>query len=133
MTSDKILDDIRDNVIGDFSRHHLVDKQDLANIKRSFGLDDVQRHDNDQDSVLSWIKEWESSDENPVLYYKLQVLQFLIKCFFFLHFLKESHTQECIMLVYYLPSVPYKSKINDSLIITVILFSIRVNKMKVMH
>ena len=39
MTSDKILHDIRDNVIGDFSRHHLVDKQDLANIKRSFGLD----------------------------------------------------------------------------------------------
>ena len=33
VTSDKILDDIRDNVIGDFSRHHLVDKQDLANSK----------------------------------------------------------------------------------------------------
>ena len=90
MTSDKILDDIRDNVIGDFSRHHLVDKQDLANIKRSFGLDDVQRHNNDQDSVLSWIKEWESSDENPVLYYKLQVLQFLIKCFFFCISLKKA-------------------------------------------
>lgn len=46
--------------------------KDVANIKRSFGLHDVQKHANDQDSVLVWIKEWQRSESNPVLFYKLQ-------------------------------------------------------------
>ena len=29
-------------------------------------------HDNDPDSVLSWIQEWETHTHNPILFYKLQ-------------------------------------------------------------
>eukprot|EP00795_Rhopilema_esculentum_P016122 gene16122-7478_t len=47
-------------------------EKDLANIRRAFGIDEVERHPNDMTSVLSWIQEWQSSDKNPILYYKLQ-------------------------------------------------------------
>ena len=69
---EKILDDIRDNVGEKFSREHMLDEQDLRNIAKQFGLSQVQRHDDDQTSVLSWIHEWEGKDRNPVLYYKMQ-------------------------------------------------------------
>ena len=72
VSKEKILDDIRDDIGSSFFRHHLVDNADLNNIKRSFSLDEIQRHINDQQSVLSWIKEWETSGSNPILYYKLQ-------------------------------------------------------------
>ena len=41
-------------------------------MKRSFNLENIQRHDNDKDSVLSWINEWKSDPDNPILYYKMQ-------------------------------------------------------------
>ena len=71
---EKILEDIINSVSSKFQRHHLADKQDLKNIRKAFGLDDVQRHANDQDSVLAWIQEWHDQKENPVVYYKLQGL-----------------------------------------------------------
>ena len=49
-----------------------MERRDLHNIGRAFGLDEVPRHGNDQESMLLWIKEWESTRNNPVLYYKLQ-------------------------------------------------------------
>ena len=71
---EKILDDIRDSVtVNNFFRHHLLEKKDLLNIERAFGLKDFQRHINDQDSVLAWITEWEkSADTNPILFCKFQ-------------------------------------------------------------
>ena len=69
---EKNLDDIRESVGLEFQREHLVDKRDLFNIEKAFGLDNIQRHPNDQDSVLSWIQEWEESDDNPIIFYKLQ-------------------------------------------------------------
>ena len=71
---EKILDDIRDSVTeNNFFRHHLLEKKDLLNIERAFGLKDFQRHINDQDSVLAWITEWEqSADTNPILFCKFQ-------------------------------------------------------------
>ena len=72
VSKDKILHDIRNNVGTTFYRHHLVSNEDLKNIKNAFGLNEIQRHPNDQQSVLSWIKEWEASESNPVLFYKLQ-------------------------------------------------------------
>ena len=30
------------------------------------------RHENDQQSVLSWINEWNNDSNNPITYYKLQ-------------------------------------------------------------
>lgn len=44
----------------------------LGKIRTAFRLDTAKRHTNDQESVYSWIKEWEESEYNPVLFYKLQ-------------------------------------------------------------
>ena len=72
VTQQHILDETRYNVGVRLMRDHLVDKKDLANLKRSNCIDEVQRHPNDTVSVLSWIEEWSQSDKNPILYYKLQ-------------------------------------------------------------
>lgn len=71
---EKILKDGRDSVISeDIRRHHLLERKDIQNIERAYGLKDVQRHSNDQQSVLAWIQEWSRKEEdNPILYYKLQ-------------------------------------------------------------
>lgn len=50
----------------------MLDGKDVANIKKSFGLVDVQRHGNDQESVRAWINEWENNENNPILFYKFQ-------------------------------------------------------------
>ena len=68
VTQQHILDEIRDNVGVRLMQDHLVDKKDLANLKRSNCIDEVQRHPNDTVSVLSWIEEWSQSDKNPILY-----------------------------------------------------------------
>ena len=66
VTRERILDHICESVAETFQRQH------LANLERAFGLQRVQRHGNDQLSVLAWIGEWESSEESesesPVLY-----------------------------------------------------------------
>lgn len=74
MTRDRILHDVRESVTTDFQRPHLIEWKDLHNIQRVFGLNETQRHANDQQSVLSWFQEWRDSKEikNPILYYKLQ-------------------------------------------------------------
>ena len=35
-------------------------------------MNKIKKHIQDQTSVLAWIEEWASSDDNPVLFYKLQ-------------------------------------------------------------
>ena len=72
VTRSKILDDVRDDVGSKFGRIHLLEKQDIQNIGRSFGLNEIERHANDQMSVLSWINEWEQMENNPIIFYKLQ-------------------------------------------------------------
>ena len=70
---EKIIDDTRNSIDPmSIKRCDLLDKQDIRNIESSFGLKEVIRHDNNQESVLSWIKEWELLDENPVIFYKMQ-------------------------------------------------------------
>ena len=69
---EKILDDVRDSVGLKFTRLHLLDQKDLQNITRAFGLRSVERHPNDQQSVLSWVSEWKEMENNPVLFIKLQ-------------------------------------------------------------
>ena len=72
MSREKILDDIRNSLGADIHREHLMNDQDIRNIGKAFGIDQVKRHENDQDSVLAWIQEWKESLVNPVLFYKLQ-------------------------------------------------------------
>lgn len=69
---ENVLEQTREAVFTSFSRDHLVDRQDLANIARANHIDDIQRHPNDMTSVLSWIEEWKTNEDNPVLFYKLQ-------------------------------------------------------------
>ncbi|KAK3712644.1 hypothetical protein QZH41_002104, partial [Actinostola sp. cb2023] len=70
----KTLNHLKKSVIREAKRHHLIERKDLHNIQHAFGLNEVQRHPNDQQSVLAWIQEWKDSTdfENPLLYYKLQ-------------------------------------------------------------
>lgn len=71
---DRILSDIRESVSEDtLSRQHLLERKDLSNIQKAFGLKDFQRHPNDLESVLAWLTEWKSHpDANPVLLHKMQ-------------------------------------------------------------
>ena len=70
---DKILDDIRDEggtvTVG---RQHLINKQDITNIKRKLNIDGIQMHENDHFSVCAWVQEMEQIDYNPVTLFKAQ-------------------------------------------------------------
>ena len=76
VSKEKILGDIRNNVGTEFLRDHIIDKQVMINIQRAYGLEEVQRHANDQTSVLAWIQEWQNSTSNLVVWYKLQGIFF---------------------------------------------------------
>ena len=73
ISNERIIDDIR-NICNDegIKRNHLLEKKDLQNISSSFGIESARKHTNDQQSVHAWITEWEQSESNPVLFYKLQ-------------------------------------------------------------
>ena len=73
VTRERIIDDIRGSVRDSFQRHHLVNNQDWKNIESAVGLKNMQRHANDQTSVLSWIHEWENSNENAILFISYKV------------------------------------------------------------
>lgn len=71
--TDKILDQIRDNVsLGTLGREHLISKQDIHNIEKQFCVDGVQKHPNDSQSVNAWVQELHCSEYSPVLLYKMQ-------------------------------------------------------------
>lgn len=73
MSKDKILKDVRNSAVKEtISRYHLLERKDIQNIEWAYGLKDVQRHPNDQQSVLSWNEEWSKEEHNPILAYKLQ-------------------------------------------------------------
>lgn len=65
---DVILDDVRDS-ISKLERIHLLDKQDLRNIEKSFNLNcDIQKDSDDGLSVDIWVKQLEQSDDCILLY-----------------------------------------------------------------
>ena len=53
VSKEKIPDDVRNNVGTEFLRDHIIDKQDVISIQRAYGLEEVQRHPNDQTSLLA--------------------------------------------------------------------------------
>ena len=63
ISKEKNIDDIRESVGLEFQMEHLVDKRDLFNIEKAFRLGNIKRHPN----------EWKGSDDNPIVFYKLQV------------------------------------------------------------
>ena len=72
VTIDKILDDIRDNVGSAIKRQHLINRQDINNIKRQFNIAGIERHHEDQLSVCAWINELQSLEYNPITFFKEQ-------------------------------------------------------------
>ena len=75
VSRERILEDIREQALqhsDNFTRSHLTRKKDLSNIMNSFGIDEVQRHADDQKSVRAWVEEWSESENNPVLFCKFQ-------------------------------------------------------------
>ena len=69
---DNILNKIRDSVTTHIDRVHLLTKQDLHNIERSYHTRKEQRHLVDAVSVKLWVEEMRACDVNPVLFYKEQ-------------------------------------------------------------
>ena len=70
-----MLNDIREEAMQQesaFTRYHLAAKKNLANIMSYFGVSEVQRHPDDQESVRPWIEQWKMSESNPVLFHKFQ-------------------------------------------------------------
>lgn len=61
----KILDDVRDRIVGCFKREHLISRQDILNIKRQYNILGIERHKDDQLSTSAWVTELESLDYNP--------------------------------------------------------------------
>ena len=77
VSSEKILDDIRQSMPSNLYRHHPIDKKDISNIQLAYGLKSVIRHKDDLKSVLAWIEEWKTDPEtNHVLFHKM--LQFIL-------------------------------------------------------
>ena len=71
----RILSDIREEAMqqgNEFTRYYLTAKKDLDNISKTFGISDVQKHSDDQESVRAWVEEWSHSENNPVLFHKYQ-------------------------------------------------------------
>ena len=60
-----------------FKRYQLTDMKDLSNISIALGLEEVQRSENDQESVWAWIQERQESvtatENNPVLFYRYKI------------------------------------------------------------
>ena len=75
VSRDRILSDIREEAMqesDEFTRYHLTAKKDLDNIMKSFGINEVQKHPDDQESVWAWVEDWSNSENNPVLFQKYQ-------------------------------------------------------------
>ena len=72
VTMERIMDNIRENVVEGITREHLVTKQDVHNIQNQYNVEGVMRHSNDLTSVCAWVEELISSPNNPVLLFKAQ-------------------------------------------------------------
>lgn len=73
VTAQRVLDDIRDNVHGvKLGREHLVNKKDIANIRKQYDIEGIRRHPNDLISVSTIVREMEDLPFNPLLCYKQQ-------------------------------------------------------------
>ena len=72
VSMDRILHDIRENVVNKLDRKHLINRKDLHNIKAQFGIDGIMRHRDDAISVMSWVAEMCRLEYNPILAFKPQ-------------------------------------------------------------
>ncbi len=69
---EKIFDNIRDNVEGSIKRLHIINRQDVNNIKRQFNIEGIEKHKDDQQSVCAWVTELKTHEYDPVTVFKPQ-------------------------------------------------------------
>ena len=68
ISRDSIMEGMRDSEGERMRQLELMKQRD---VKESLGVETVQKHRNEKDSVLAWILQWEGTEENPVLFYKM--------------------------------------------------------------
>ena len=70
VSTNAILDCIRDNVHGKFGRAELVTRQDVHNIRHQYNVEGIQFHQNDHCSVQLWVESMNNNAdiESPVLF-----------------------------------------------------------------
>ena len=69
---DKILDEIRDNSEDGINREHVIERQDIWNIKHQHNIELMEKHKSDTISIHCWVQELRKCEFNPVLVYKQQ-------------------------------------------------------------
>ena len=67
-----ILDKICDGESAQLGREHLINPQEIHNIRRQLNLYAVEKHRLDTASILHWVTELKQQDYDPVLCYKTQ-------------------------------------------------------------
>ena len=67
-----ILDRIRDDESDQLGREHLINQQEVRNIRRRLNLYAVEKHKCDATSLSHWVTELKQQEYNPILYYKSQ-------------------------------------------------------------
>eukprot|EP00794_Sanderia_malayensis_P006481 gene6481-7221_t len=72
MKLEKILDEIREDTEHGITRGHLIERQDLMNIKHQYNIELMEKHKQDTVSVECWVEELKKCEFNPVLVYKPQ-------------------------------------------------------------
>ena len=73
VSTDHILDTIRDNMGDKVNRIHLLTRKDIRNIEHTFGIKSIERHSDDAKSVALWVAEMQlKPSSNPVILYKPQ-------------------------------------------------------------
>ena len=74
VTIERILDDIRDSLMGeDVSREHLTNRRNIHNIRRVINLENIDKHKEDTISVHTWVSEMKEKETfNPDLLFNQQ-------------------------------------------------------------
>ncbi|XP_050310998.1 uncharacterized protein LOC126746702 [Anthonomus grandis grandis] len=75
VSSDRILDHYRENISSqEIQRSDILTKKDINNVKQTYNIDlrNGCRYSVDAVSIDLWIKELETQENNPVLFYKKQ-------------------------------------------------------------
>ena len=75
VTTERILDDIRQELEGGLGREHLINRQDIRNIRLQYNIEGIHKHSNDLSSVAAWVTEIKNCDHTSVLAFKAQGLE----------------------------------------------------------
>ena len=67
-----VLDWVRDEEGEKLGRQHLINSQEVRNIRRRLNLGAIERHKCDPASILSWVQDLRQQEYDPVLLFKNQ-------------------------------------------------------------